>query len=100
MNRSELFANYDNFGKDITTVSYEEFYSLLNKNTFRNYEDGNTGIQKYSIEGYDYFLYGTTYNVGWQGDVDCDSYYCKIKTMTQAERDELYNLCKSPGFGY
>ncbi len=100
MNRSELFANYDNFDREITTVSQEEFYSNFNKDTYRNYDNGNTCTQKYAIDGYDYYVYSTAYNVGWEGDMDCDQYFCKVKTMTQVERDDLYKLCLSPGFGY
>jgi hypothetical protein len=100
MNRSELFANYDNFGKEITTVSQEEFYSNFNKDTYYNCSNGNTCIQKYAIDGYDYYVYSTVYNVGWEGDMDADQYFCKVKTLTKAEIDDLHKLCMSPGFGY
>jgi hypothetical protein len=100
MNRSELFANYDNFDIEITTVSHEEFYSNFNMDTYQNYSNGNTYIQKYAIDGYDYYVYSTAYNVGWEGDMDCDQYFCKVKTMTQVERDDLRKLLTSPGFGY
>lgn len=101
MNRAELFANYDNFGREITTVSQEEFYSNLVLESYRHRTiDSRTEEQYYSIDGYDYMFYSTAYNVGWEGDMDCDQYFCKVKTMTQVERDDLRKLLTSPGFGY
>ncbi len=96
MNRSELFANYDNFDREITTVSQEEFYSNFNKDTYHNRENGNTCIQKYAIDGYNYYFYSTVYNVGWQGDMDADCYICKVKTLTKAEIEHYSSIFTRP----
>ena len=96
MNRSELFANYDNFGEEITKISQEEFYSNFNKDTYYNYSNGNTCIQKYAIDGYEYCIYSTVYNVGWQGDMDSDRYICKVKTLTKAEIEHYSSIFTRP----
>lgn len=93
MNRAELFANYDNFEKEIIEVSREEFYTNLNKESFRNRDvDSRTEVQLYSIDGWDYRFYSTLYNVGWQGDMDADIFICKIKTLTKAEIEKFCNI--------
>jgi hypothetical protein len=39
--------------------------------------------------------YASYWNVGWQGDIDCDSFYCKLKTISKAELVELEALFTS-----
>ena len=100
MNRSELLAAYSNYDKEMIVIDSKEYFTNLNVETLNECTRAYSDVQKYSIDGYNYFCYSTVYNVGWQGDVDCDVFYCKIKTMTEAERINLRKLCESPGFGY
>jgi hypothetical protein len=90
--RSELLATYDNYGKELIVIDSKEYYANLNAKTYNEYTMGCSDVQRYSIDGYDFICYSTVYNVGWQGDVDCDSFYCKIKTLTAKEIEEFCNI--------
>ena len=90
--RSELLATYDNYGKEMVKVSKEEFHTNFNVKTYNSYTMGCSDVTRYSIDGYDYFCYSTVYNVGWQGDVDCDEFICKVKTSTAKEIEEFCNI--------
>jgi hypothetical protein len=97
VNRAELFANYDNFDREIIEVSREEFYNNLEKEFYSNREiDSRTEVQSYPIDGYVYKFYSTLYNVGWQGDMDSDCFICKIKTLTKAEVEHYSNIFSRP----
>lgn len=107
MKKSELYARYDNFNKDIVEIPSHEYYELLNDaivncdnniSTIDAHNDGNTYIQTIHTDGMDYMMYSCTWNVGWQGDVDCDVFYCKKKTMSKVEREDLMKLFCSDAF--
>lgn len=90
MTKSELLARYDNFrGGEIIEVSRAEFYDNLNKETYRNWEQASTSIQSYRIDGAEYFLYSSIWNVGWHGDCDYDEFFFKIERMTQQEIEDM-----------
>ena len=42
--------------------------------------------------------YASHWNVGWEGDIDGDQFYCKMKTMTEAERQEMMEFFTSDAF--
>lgn len=92
MRKSELFAKYFNFRTELVEVTQEEFYANFNKETYTMYDIGDTCEQSYRIDGAKYMLYSSLYNVGWQGDVDSDQFYCKIEMMTQKELDEIAKI--------
>jgi hypothetical protein len=93
MKKAELAARYDNFGRDLIEISLYEFYQVVDKLdhavTWRHF-DASTEICTISTDGVEYMCYGSTYSV--QGGHDGDSFYCKLVTMTQAEREKLRKL--------
>lgn len=108
MKKSELYAKYDNFNNgDIIEIPSHEYYELLNNAIVNNdnnistidaHIDGSTYIQTIHTDGMDYMMYSCTWNVGWQGDVDCDTFFCKKKTMSKVEREDLMKLFCSDAF--
>ena len=93
MRKSELFARYDNFGKDIIEISKEEFLEQLNiadkENSSWVQGDSNTECFIIRTDGMDYMQYSSLFSVGWQGDKDCDQFFCKIQTITKKEMEEI-----------
>lgn len=93
MKKSELFAKYDNFGKDVIEISREEFFnqlSIADKDDASWIErDSNTECFLIRTDGMDYMQYSSLFSVGWQGDKDSDQFFCKIKTSTKKEIQEL-----------
>lgn len=94
MNKAELYARYDNFGKDLIEVPTEEFYSVMDGSplALRNWNRDGVYCMLVSIDGWDYLYYCVTHNVGWQGDVDAHSFYCKKETITAAYMKEMEKL--------
>ena len=82
MRKSELYARYHHFREDLIEIDAKEFNTHLimdNKDKTFSYEDGSTYVMHIRLDGWDYYSFGSMWNVGWQGDVDSDSFYCKIK---------------------
>jgi len=90
MKKSELAARYDNFGRNLIEISEKEFYQVVDKLkhviTWHNY-DCLTEVYKIQTDGVEYICYTSAYNN--YNVHDCDSFYFKIITMTQAEREEI-----------
>lgn len=103
MRKSELYARYDNFRKEMDEILPEEFYEQLHeatKENYNNYEcNGDTSVQEIKTDGYTYMMYSSMWNVGWQGDKDSDHFWCKVKTTTKAEREEMERLFSSGIYG-
>ena len=101
MKKSELYARYDTFNRDIEEIDRSEFYEHFtgkNKEFISHEDEGNTHIITIQLDGYKYMNYASHWNVGWQGEVDGDQFFCKMKTMTEAEREELMQLFTSDAF--
>ena len=101
MKKSELYARYDMFNYDIEEIDMLEFYQNFSKEnkefiTSENY--GCTNVTTIRLDGCKYMKYASHWNVGWQGDIDGDEFYCKMKTMTEAESEELRQLFTSDAF--
>lgn len=94
MKKSELFARYDLFGKEVIEITEQEFYQKLqdNKESTNIYESGSTEYWVVKTDGADYMQYSSMWNVGWQGDVDSDQFYCKVETLTKAEVERLTKI--------
>lgn len=95
MRKSELYARYYHFNKDIIEVTPEEFFSHFiqdNKDKISHFTDGSTDCYTICLDGVDYMKFSSHWNVGWEGDVDCDEFLCKIERMTAAEREELMKI--------
>lgn len=95
MRKSELYARYHMFNQDIQEIDMLEFLEHFvpdNKEFISFEEDGSTYITTIRLEGCDYMHYSSHWKVGWQGDVDCDSFYCKQRTLTHKELEELCQL--------
>lgn len=92
MRKSEHFAKYFNFKSDLIEVTEQEFYANFNKDTYSVHNMGDTCEQSYRIDGARYMLYSSIFNVGWQGDVDSDQFFCKVETYTQAEIEDLAKI--------
>ena len=75
-------------------IDASEFNLLLSKEMrYDEQEHSSTkSLVKISTDGMDYYHFSVAYTVGWQGDYDIDAVYCKVKTMTEAERDELMKM--------
>ena len=101
MKKSELYARYNMFNQDIQEIDMLEFYEHFthdNKEFISFEEDGSTAITTIKLDGCSYIRYNSHWSVGWQGDIDSDSFYCKLETMTKAERNELQALFTSDAF--
>lgn len=95
MRKSELYARYHNFRSDIIEISPEEFNQHIiqeNKEHITSYEDGSTYVITIRLDGCDYISYASHWNVGWQGDIDGDNFYCKKRTLSQAELEDLSKI--------
>jgi len=92
MRKSEYFARYYNFNTELIEVTKEEFYLNFNKETYSVHDIGDTCQQSYNIDGARYILYSSVFKVGWQGDVDSDQFFCKVKTLTQAEMEDMAKI--------
>jgi hypothetical protein len=94
MRKSELYARYDHFKTDIIEIPEEEFYQMLsdNKESTDVYHYGSTECWIVKTDGADYHKYSSWWHEGWQGDVDSDQFYCKIKKLTRAEMDEISKI--------
>jgi hypothetical protein len=94
MRKSELYANYYHFNQKITEVTPEEFHAHFpdNKDKVSYFEDGSTCCYTIRLDGVDYMQFSSYWNVGWQGDVDCDQFFCKKETITAAEMEELSKI--------
>jgi hypothetical protein len=98
MKKSELYARYYHFNKEIIEVTPEEFYAHFipeNKDKVSHFEDGSTSCYTIRLDGVDYMQFSSHWNVGWQGDVDCDQFFCKKVTVTAAEMEELSKIFSS-----
>lgn len=113
MNRAQLLAHLDNYGHNMTEITGQEYNEALyahiktleNPDSFRlddtTFPHGkHANSYKFSIDGCDYIYYSVAYNVGWQGDIDCDGCYVKIPRTTKAEWEKIRDLMTSPGFEY
>jgi hypothetical protein len=101
MKKSELYARYDMFNHDIEEIDKSEFHEhfvLKNKEFISHEDEGSTNITIIQLDGCKYMKYASHWNVGWQGDIDGDQFYCKMKTMTEVEREELMQLFTSDAF--
>lgn len=101
MRKSELYARYNMFNKDIQEIDMLEYYEHFvpeNKEFISFEEDGSTCVTTIRLDGCDYIKFESHWNVGWQGDIDCDSFYCKLKTISKAEMIELEALFTSDAF--
>lgn len=108
MKKSQLVALLENFGHEITEIPLQDFWktmeSLEGTDTKVTWETSYTNSQTDCIEiktdGCNYYLYASTYNVGWEGDIDGDQFAFKRKVMTKQEMEDLRELMTGPGFGY
>jgi hypothetical protein len=92
MKRSELYARYHHWRDELIEIDDTEFNINMvmdNKDKISSEEDGSTYVICIRLEGWDYYSFSSHWNVGWQGDIDSDQFYCKIKTFTMAEIEEL-----------
>lgn len=95
MKKSELYAKYHHWRDELIEIDAQEFNIHLimdNKDKITSEEDGSTFVTLIRLEGWDYYSFSSHWNVGWQGDIDSDQYYCKIKTLTMAELEEMAAL--------
>ena len=101
MRKSELYARYHTFNQDIQEIDMYEFHEHLiaeNIDLISHEIDGSTEIFTIRLDGCTYMWYASHWNVGWEGDIDSDSFYCKMETMTAQEREELMELFTSNAF--
>lgn len=92
MKKSELYARYIHWNQKPIQIDASEFNKHLtmdNKSKITCDEDGSTYIMCIRLDGWDYYSFSSHWSVGCQGDIDSDQFYCKIKTLTMAEVEEL-----------
>ena len=94
MKKSELYAKYYLYNQEIEEITRDEFYSTLSNNRDNNssFEDGSTSCHQVDTDDMTYYMFASTWNVNWHGDRDGDNFFCKVKCLTQAERDEIVKL--------
>lgn len=95
MRKSELYARYDNFRSEIEEVESQVFYKELHLGEDRvvnSYVDGSTEVMEVKMDGVTYISYSSWWNVGWQGDIDSDQFFCIKKTISKAEIEELSKI--------
>jgi|LauGreDrversion4_2_1035121.scaffolds.fasta_scaffold41777_6 hypothetical protein len=97
MNKAELYARFDNYGRELEEITYKEFYTIAkeNDNLISFYNINSIDQYEIRLDGMTYLCYSTTHNIGWQGDVEGHEFYCKIKTLSEKEKEELLNLIKN-----
>jgi hypothetical protein len=99
-NRAKLFAQLRHFGEEMEEISHKEFV-----NTYKNNKSGDDikvkfdtsndfccDYSSFSIDGWDYYSYSYSYKVGWEGDVDCDDFTCRIKRYTREEMEKIMSI--------
>ena len=92
MKKSELYARYHHWNRELIEIDHDEFNIHMiedNKDNMSHLQDGATYVIGIRLDGWDYYSYGSSWTVGWEGDIDCDNFYCKIKTITHAEMEEM-----------
>lgn len=92
MRKSELYARYHHWNEELIPIDAQEFdlnMIIENKDKITSEEDGSTYVIRIRLDGWEYYSFSSHWSVGWQGDFDSDQYFCKIKTMTHAEMEEL-----------
>ena len=96
MTKAELYAKHYLFSdiNIIEEITSEEFHASTAKGEMSNHSsnEGMDSFYKVQTDGMDYYGFHSTYQIGWQGDYNGDSFYCKIKRYTKAERDELIKI--------
>jgi len=95
MRKSELYARYQNFRNDMEEISAEDFYTQLrnaSKEDVSHNVYGSTETMEVRTDGARYISYSSLWNVGWQGDVDSDQFYCVIHGITKAEMEEMSKI--------
>lgn len=92
-NQAQLLAELMYYGKELESISREEFFSTYEDNKDKEhssnmsnhlYNDFQCDCMNYSIDGYDYYSYSYLINSGYDG-FDSVSYVFKIKVSTSAE---------------
>jgi hypothetical protein len=101
MKKSELYARYHNFNSNLIEITRDEFFEHFTQENIDIIDDaidGSTYTTTVRTDGWNYVMTCSHWNVGWQGDVDCDTFYCKIETVTKAEMEEMRQLFCSEAF--
>jgi len=96
MKKSELYARYTEYGNDLVEIPREEFFDALTIAEPENIRHGSNGTDagwtEIHTDGVTYMQFTSHWQVGWQGDVDCDTFFCKKKTITKAEMEEISKI--------
>jgi len=99
MNKAELYARYWLHREEIVSIDRDEFLLELNNaaskddSAYKFYSaDTSTEMCIVETDGMTYYQFSSLYNVGWQGDVDCDQFYCKVGKCTKAEMEEIRRM--------
>jgi len=99
MNKAELYARYDNYGCTIEEISNKEYFDVHNawnpalraphEDKIKHHYNGR--VEQYEVRTDDaiYMWYSCLHSVGWQGDVEAHSFFCKKKIVTQAEIEKM-----------
>ena len=95
MKKSELYARYMEFNNNLVEISREEFFNaftIAEPENVTHHSDGKTDWTEIWTDGMTYMMFTSWWNVGWQGDVDGDTFFCKKKTITKAEMEEISKI--------
>lgn len=95
MKRSELYARYMEFNNDIKEIPREEFFNafaIAEPEDVTHHSDDSTDWIEIRTDGVTYMMFTSHWQVGWQGDVDCDTFFCKKKTISKAEMEEISKI--------
>lgn len=100
MRKSELIARVEHYNEsELIEIQATEYMDVCHANNltnediqFHELQRGTASVNHYAIDGWNYYWYSASWSVGWQGDIDGDSYFCKQKTLTKAELQEIHDL--------
>jgi hypothetical protein len=89
-NRAELLASLYLFSRSPIKIEREEFHksiqTILDTQSHHVIDVFNGDINSFENKslGITYYSFNVVYTVGWTGDHDCDSFYCKTEGLTKS----------------
>lgn len=78
----------------MSTKLFQPLISSPLKENRNESNPGNIGVIRVSTDGMDYYHFSVVYvdGFGENAGYDCDAYFCKVKTLTKAELQELSEM--------
>ncbi len=99
-----MFARYLYFNEPIEEITGQEFKAQLHEvisapnpqNKFTTFNNGATYRIVVYTDGMEYISVSSQWNDGWQGETHYDEFFCKRKTLSKKEQDEIRAIFVQP----